>query len=115
MIITTTIQSCGDGKFRFGLNTKDSAQYFVFKYLPVVIIIDGVLHITKTTCGQHAFNEEDNSIIFTKGFDLYSEELSKYIIKKKWHVYKKGKPTKIKFDLEKQTNGIVLKFKNKVK
>jgi hypothetical protein len=112
--ITLTVQSCGDGKFRFGLNTKDSAQYFIFKHLPVVIIIDETLYITKTTCGQHKFNEKDNSIIFTKGFDLYSEELSKFIIEKKWHNYKRGKPTKIQFDIEKQSNGIVLKFKNKI-
>jgi hypothetical protein len=112
MEITLTIQSCGDSKYRFGLNTKDSAQCFIFKHLPVVIIIGEILYITKTTCGQYQFNEEDNSIKFTKGFDLYSEELSKLIIEKKWGNYKKGNPSKIKFDLEKQSNGIILKFKN---
>ena len=111
MKIILTVQSCGNVKFRFGLNTKDSAQYFVFKYLPVVIIIGERIFITKTTCGQHKLNSKDKSILFTKGFDLYSDELSSLIKEKKWDIYEKGLPTKLEFELYKQQNGIELRFK----
>ena len=48
--------------------------------------IDGKILITKTTCGQWYINEK-GELVFTKGFDLYSKEISDYIIKMKYNKF----------------------------
>ncbi len=97
--ITVTIQSCGGNKskFRFGISCKDS-QLFNYRRVQVKFKINGKIFITKTTCGQWYINEK-GELIFTKGFDLYSNEISDYIIKMKYNEFETRKPTKVLIEL----------------
>ena len=83
----TSVQSCGGdkSKFRFGISCKDS-QLFKNRRVYVKFKIDGKILITKTTCGQWYINEK-GELVFTKGFDLYSKEISDYIIKMKYNKF----------------------------
>jgi hypothetical protein len=89
-----TVQSCGGDKtkFRFGFSIDDSNKIKERK-VEIKIIINGIQFISKTTCGQWRINE-NGEMIFYKGFDLYSKEISGFIIENKLNEYKKGKPTK---------------------
>lgn len=50
--IILTVQPHGKGKFRLGVNTKDSCTIFQTRYREVCLILDEYLKIkTKTTCG----------------------------------------------------------------
>lgn len=92
--IEVTVQSCGGNKskYRLGISTKNS---HLFKHRKVIVKfkIDDKTFITKTTCGQWYFNEKGD-LIFTKGFDLYSKEISDYIIKMNYNLYDFRKPQK---------------------
>lgn len=93
--MTVTIQSCGGDKtkYRLGISIKDSLK---FKNRKVIVrfMIDDFIFETKTTCGQWYINDE-GEIVFKKGFDLYSKEISDYIINNGLNDYEKGKPNKV--------------------
>ena len=97
--ITVTVQSCGGdkSKFRFGISSKDS-QLFKNRRVYVKFKIDGKILITKTTCGQWYINEK-GELVFKKGFDLYSKEISDHIIEKNYNDYDYRKPKKVLIEL----------------
>jgi hypothetical protein len=99
--IVVTIQSCGGNKtkYRLGISIKDSLKIRDRKVV-IRFKIGDISFETKTTCGQW-YIDENGEIIFKKGFDLYSKEISDYIIKNNLHEYKKRKPNKIEIELNK--------------
>lgn len=104
-----TIQSCGGSKmrFRFGINISDSSKYFKKRWIKVIIIIGDKVFITKTTCGQ--WYHEDQ-IHFKKGFDLYSAEISEFIISQNLNKYEKGNPKSLYFNIKIEIDCISLKI-----
>lgn len=77
--IKLSIHKIGNNRFRFGVNIEDSAKVFQFKNRPVVLIIKNEVFFSQTTCGQIEFIE-NTSLKFKKGFDLYSKEISEFIL-----------------------------------
>lgn len=104
--ITLKIQSCGGAKprFRLGVSIKDS-QLFKIRGIKVRIKISKFEFITKTTCGQWYDQEKK---VFKKGFDLYSRELSQYIIKNELNYYPKRVPKTLSFSFALSDNCVSL-------
>lgn len=95
-----TVQSTGNQKFRLGISLKDSKEIFKKRGVCVNILMPELNIYTKTTCGPP----------LNKGFDLYKDKLSKWIIENGYNFYEKGNPTRLNFDY-KQTDGVhTLKF-----
>lgn len=83
-----TVQRSGNKSYRLGISLSDSKSIFLSqRHISVRLKIQTHIIETKTTCGPP----------LPKGFDLYSSELSKWIIHNKFHKYPKGKPTKLNF------------------
>lgn len=70
-------------KYRFGISVKDSAKYFKTRNFPVILVFKEKILYSKTTCGQWKYNPIDQSLKFTKGFDLYSPEINLLIKEQK--------------------------------
>ncbi len=102
--LTLTIQSTGSKSYRLGISNDDSKQYFVHRKKPVVIKIGEANIETHTTCGPP----------LPKGFDLYSKKLNSWIMQNGFHIYPKGNPTKLEFDLLREDDKIILTFKRKI-
>lgn len=83
-----TVQPTGYKTFRLGINYFDSIKTFKSERGAFVslIISDEVFNL-QTTCGPP----------LKKGFDLYSKELSNWIIANNLHDYPPRKPTKLRF------------------
>ncbi len=106
-IIKLAIHKTGPNAYRFAVSPKDSLEYFKWRHIRVVIVIENKVFVTNTTCGKIKIID-DNTFKLVKGFDLYSKEISKQIIKWGWHKSK----AQIDFIAEVQSAGIVL-TKNK--
>jgi len=102
--VILTIQSTGSNSYRLGIGSDDSKHYFVHRNKPVALIIGEMTIETHTTCGPP----------LPKGFDLYSKELNAWIMQNKFHIYPKGKPTKLEFDLSRKDNTIELMYNKKI-
>ncbi len=70
-------------KYRFSISLKDSAKYFKTRNSPVILVFKEKVLYCKTTCGQWKYNPIDQSLKFTKGFDLYSSEINLLIKEQK--------------------------------
>ena len=104
-LITLTVQSTGNKKYRLGISKSDSKSIFDNKrHYSTTISFDGKIVHAKTTCG---FPNK-------KGFDLYNKIISDWIYDNKFHNYKPYKPTKLEFYWEKKQNKIYLDFCKKV-
>ncbi len=101
-----TVQSCGGNntRYRLGINIEDSKKYFKKRKIDILISIGIEKFHIKTSCGKI---EKEK---FLKGFDLYSKELSQFIIDNNWNNYVQMKPTKIDFNYENIDNLIELTF-----
>ncbi len=98
------VQPTGSGSYRLGISNEDSNQYFVHRKRIVFIETSDNTFETHTTCGPP----------LPKGFDLYSKEINSWIQENKFHVYPKGKPTKLEFDLSREGNRIVINLYRQV-
>lgn len=94
-------------KYRFAISVKDSAKYFETRGFPVVIVFQKRILFCKTTCGQWKYNPIDQSLKFTKGFDLYSIEINSLINGQGWSL-----ETKITTTIELRENYILLIINN---
>ena len=97
-----TVQSTGKSKFRLGLNVNDSSKYFKKIGVDVQLILSKNLIVsTTTTCGLVNFSNEISTTNSTrkKGYDLYDPILNDWIEKNSYHKFKKGVPTKLRFEL----------------
>lgn len=84
-----TIQSTGNGSYRLGISLNDSHAVFKGERGAVVHLFTEDQKIeTKTTCGPP----------LNKGFDLYSASISKWIVKRSFNNYTRGKPRKLEFE-----------------
>lgn len=111
--ILLVVQKCGSNKYRFGITTKDSVLYFKYRGVKVILKINDIEYVTKTTCSQ-LVHFEDLKLKFIKGFDLYSDEISLLIHSQKWDKYKRGKPNQFSFQYSKIKQTVVLTFLNNV-
>ncbi len=85
--MTLTVQSTGDKKrYRLGISLSDSKNFKRGQKISVLLNEECTATIS---CGSDS-----------KGFDIYSKEISDWIIKNKFHNYPKGKPTKLLFDFK---------------
>lgn len=86
-----TVQSTGNGSYRLGISLQDSYAVFGGERGAVVrLLIEDQTIETKTTCGPP----------LNKGFDLYSKSISKWIVKRNFNNYTRGKPIKLEFEYE---------------
>lgn len=98
--IILTVQSTWNDSYRLGISNDDSKQYFVQRKKSVTVKIGNIKINTHTTCGPP----------LPKGFDLYAQELNSWILQNNFHVYPKGHPTKLEFDLSRNEDIILLNF-----
>lgn len=103
-ILILTVQSTGNNSYRLGINLHDSKKYFEKRRRKVSLIIEGVIIDTLTTCGPP----------LKKGFDLYSQKISQWIVDKSFNIYPSGKPTKLEFELRGDNNTLTLIFIGKL-
>jgi hypothetical protein len=79
-MITLKIHSGGNGKYRFYINSVDSRKIFKKRKQKVIIHIGRKKFETHTTCGPEDWN--NLKVGSKKGYDLYSKDISDWIIKK---------------------------------
>jgi len=108
--ITLTVQPSANknspkNKWRLGLKTSDSNEYFVHLEEVKIILTEGISLITKAVCGTSK----------KKSFDFNGEELSKWIENKDFHDYTNRKPTKLLFELHNDSKIKILEFISKKK
>jgi len=114
-IIQLTVQSCGNGNFRLGINTSDSLKIFKCRHKKVKLILDNQEILTKTSCGTPCLSEiplKDKK--YKKGFDLYHKDLDKWINRNNFYDYVTGQPTKLIFELLETKDILELKYINKL-
>lgn len=91
-----TVQSTGNGSYRLGISLQDSHAVFKGKRGAVVrLLIEDQTIETKTTCGPP----------LNKGFDLYSQSISQWIVNRNFNNYTRGKPKKLKFEYKYESIG----------
>ncbi len=105
-IITLSVHNGGNGKYRFYINSDNSRLIFKNRKQKVIIHIDGHKFETHTTCGPK--NWKNIKIGSKKGFDLYSKEISKWIIKKGFNKKIKGKCKTFNFSWKRKGEFIIL-------
>ena len=112
--IFLVVQSCGyKKKYRLGINTKNSQELFKQRGVSIHVILSELLKVKiKTTCGTP--NNPIKGKKYKKGYDLYSKEISDWIMENDFHCYKYGQPTKIEFEYYKTNSIHNLKFTGKV-
>jgi hypothetical protein len=104
-----TVQSCGKiqekckGIYRLYISYAISKglhdKYKIARGSDVVLDLDGEIIKAKISCGPP----------LKKGFDIYCEHLSIWLINEKWCDYERGQPKKIIFTLV-STNPLTLKY-----
>lgn len=83
-----TVQSTGKKNFRLGISFYDSLKTFNSdRGISVRLIISGLILNLRTNCGPP----------LNKGFDLYSKELSDWIVANNYNDYSYRNPTKLNF------------------
>src|SRR5690606_30067907 len=120
--ILLTVQSQGNGKYRLGVNVKDSREIFKRRYRQVCLILEE-LNVrtkttcvkTKTTCGLPDFEKEHIDVRKKKGYDLSDKKINEWIQSNKFQCYNKSTPTKLEFEIIKISEEIKLKFTGNVK
>jgi hypothetical protein len=105
--ITLSFHSSGNGKYRFGINLRESYEHFGCRGRNVVINDGNIILFAQTTCSQHKYNIETNCLKPQKGFDLYSREISEYIYQKI-----KIKALAVSCLLEEKSNYVLLTVQN---
>lgn len=95
------VQSNGKPKrYRLGVNVQYSKMYFKKRRVKVILFLsDGIRVETKTTCGNSNFSKKIDDRR-KKGYDLYDKEINQWILDNNYHIYTKGYPTRLKFELE---------------
>ena len=105
MEIILTVQPIGNGKFRLGISYNDSQNIFNKREVILELVLSQtIIVLSKTTCGPP----------LKKGFDIYSKEISDWIIYNHFHNYQKRKPTKLRFEFDDINNIKILKFTEKI-
>jgi hypothetical protein len=104
--IILSIHNGGNGKYRFYVNSVDSRLIFKNRKQKVIIYVDGNKFETHTTCGPKDWN--NLKIGSKKGYDLYSSEISKWIIKKGFHKKILGKCRTFYFTLKRIREYLIL-------
>ncbi len=107
--ITLSFHSSGNGKYRFGINLRESYEHFGCRGRNVVINDGNIILFAQTTCGQHKYDSEANCLKPQKGFDLYSQEISEYIQQKRKSNHK---ATAVSCLLEEKSNYVLLTVQN---
>ena len=110
-----TVQSCGNGIFRLGVNTSDSLEIFKCRNKIVKLIIDVQEILVKTSCGTPCLGEipiSDKK--YKKGYDLYHKDLDKWIKENHFNDFKTGKPTRLLFELIESDEPFVLRYLEKL-
>jgi hypothetical protein len=105
-MITLTIHSGGNGKYRFYINSIDSRLIFKKRKQKVIIHIDGQRFETHTTCGPKDW--KNLKVGSKKGYDLYSKDISNWIIKKGFFKKVHGKCRTFDFTLKRKGEFIIL-------
>jgi hypothetical protein len=109
--VELTIHSVGNGKFRFYVPSIPSREVFKKRRQDVILVIDNEEYPTHTTCGPLDWDHMKKNQ--KKGYDLYSSDISKWIIKKELNIKgSDGKCRKIKF-LILFKNNVIFLFKQK--
>ena len=85
-LITLSVQNINKG-YRFYISKSDSKKYFKKRYTSVALHLNNVCIETKTTCGNTS-----------KGFDLYSYEISEWIKANMNINWEKGNPPFMAFE-----------------
>ena len=104
--ITLSVHNGGNGKYRFYVNSIDSRLIFKNRKQKVEINIGGKKFETHTTCGPKDWN--NLKVGSKKGYDLYSSEISKWIIEKGFDKKIKGVCKTFDFTLKRKGNFIIL-------
>ncbi len=105
-MITLTIHSGGKGKYRFYVNSIDSRLIFKKRKQKVIIHIDGQRFETYTTCGPKDW--KNLKVGSKKGYDLYSRDISEWIIKKGSHKKNNGNCKTFDFKWKRKGEYIIL-------
>ena len=105
-IITLSVHNGWNGKYRFYVNSVDSRLIFKNRKQKVVILIDGHRFETHTTCGPKDW--KNLKVGSKKGYDLYSKEISDWIIKNKYFKKASGECIKFNFTWNRKRDFILL-------
>ncbi|MHA8062064.1 hypothetical protein PQG22_12410 [Aquirufa beregesia] len=105
--IELTIHSAGNGRYRFFVPSKHSRELFRKRKQKVILYIDNIPYLTHTTCGPLDWdNMKKNQ---KKGYDLYSSEISKWIIENELHLKNRDvECNQISFTINSRGDTIVL-------
>ena len=105
MILTVQSLNKKRDRFRLGVSLSDSINIFKKRHVEVRIkLCDAIEEIITTTCG----------FPLPKGFGLYCKELSAWIIRNEFHIYPRGKPTKLNFKYSNKNGTHKLIFINRI-
>ena len=106
MKIELTVHRVGNGKYRFYIPSKPSREVFQKRKRDVILVIENEKYPTQTTCGPLDWdNMKKNQ---KKGYDLYSSEISKWIIDNSLHLKdSNGKCRKVEF-LSSYRDGLII-------
>ena len=96
--VILSIHNGGNGKYRFYVNSVDSRLIFKNRKQKVVIHINRHKFETHTTCGPKDWN--NLKIGSKKGYDLYSYQISDWIISRGYQNKMKGRCRRINFRLQ---------------
>ena len=105
-MVILTIHSGGNGKYRFYINSVDSRKIFKKRKQKVIIHFNGQRFETHTTCGPKDW--KNLKVGSKKGYDLYSKEISDWIIKRGYNKKVKGKCRTFDFTLKSKGEFIIL-------
>jgi len=105
-MITLTIHSGGNGKYRFYINSVDSRKIFKKRKQKVIIHINGQRFETHTTCGPKDW--KNLKVGSKKGYDLYSKKISDWIIKRGYHKKIRGSCRTFIFTFKRKGGFVIL-------
>lgn len=103
MEIILKVQSAGSNLWRLGLNTKDSVEKFQHGENVKFILSTELVIYCNVACGTSK----------KRTFDFNKNELSKWIVCNKYHIYPSLSPTKLTFKLTSENNDKCLTFLTK--